>query len=149
VQQTLILVLVLLAGMGQPVQIAANSELRQAIKSPILSALISFAVGATVLLVLMFCGILGGRGKPAGAVGAPWWSWIGGICGAFSVVIAIIALPKSNAATVIAFTILGQLSASIAVDHFGWLRVPQVRINASRIIGAVLLVAGAFLIHRK
>ncbi|HEY8751686.1 MAG TPA: DMT family transporter [Tepidisphaeraceae bacterium] len=145
----LILALVVLAGMGQPVQVAANSELRQAVKSPILSALISFAVGAIVLLALMFCGVLGGRGKPSGIAAAPWWGWIGGFFGAFSVVIAIVALPRSNVATVIAFTILGQLLASIAVDHFGWLRVPQVPINGSRVMGAILLTAGAFFIHRK
>lgn len=145
----LILGLVLVAGMGQPVQVAANTKLRQAVQSPVLAACLSFTIGAAVLLALVFSGVLGGRGRPAGAADAPWWAWVGGLSGVVSVVVAILALPQSNAATVIAVTILGQLSAAVLVDHFGWLDVPKVRVNVSRVVGVVLLLAGAFLIQRK
>ena len=145
----LILALVLLAGMGQPVQVAANTKLRQAVQSPVLGALLSFVIGAGILLLLVFSGVLGGRGRMAGAADAPWWAWVGGLSGVLSVVVAILALPRNNAATVIAVTVLGQLTASVVVDHFGWLDVPQVRVNVSRVIGAVLLLVGALLIQRK
>jgi bacterial/archaeal transporter family-2 protein len=69
--------------------------------------------------------------------------------GAFSVIMAILAIKRSNEGTVIAFTIVGQLTLSIVIDHFGWLDVPQTRISANRIIGVGLLALGAFLIHRK
>jgi bacterial/archaeal transporter family-2 protein len=131
----LILALVLVAGMGQPVQVAANAKLRQAVQSPVLGALLSFMMGAALLTVLVFSGVLGGRGKPLGATHAPWWAWLGGVSGVLSVVVAILALPHNNAATVIAMTILGQLTASIVMDHFGWLDVPQVRMNARRSSG--------------
>jgi transporter family-2 protein len=149
VSRYLILALVLIAGTGQPVQVAANTKLREAVQSPVLGAFLSFVIGAAVLLLLVFSGVLGGRGKPGGATLAPWWAWVGGLCGVFSVVVSILALPQNNAATVIAVTVLGQLTAPMVIDHFGWLDVPEARISISRLLGAAMLLAGAFLIQRK
>ena len=145
----LILALVVLAGCGQPVQVAANNRLRDAVRSPALSAALSFLVGTLALCLLALFGFPGGRGRIAGAFQAPWWAWVGGLLGAFSVFMAIVAIKRSNEGTIIAFTIVGQLSLSIVIDHFGWLNVPQTRISANRIIGVVFLALGAFLIHRK
>jgi transporter family-2 protein len=149
VSRYLILPLVLIAGMGQPVQVAANTKLREAVASPVLGAFLSFVIGAAVLVLLVFSGVLGGRGRPAGAADAPWWAWVGGLSGVLSVVVAILALPPNNAATVIAVTVLGQLAASMVIDHFGWLGVREARISFPRLLGAAMLLAGAFLIQRK
>jgi uncharacterized membrane protein YdcZ (DUF606 family) len=35
------------------------------------------------------------------------------------------------------------------LDHFGWLGVPQIRINWWRICGVVLLFSGALLMQKK
>ena len=145
----LILALVVLAGCGQPVQVAANARLRDSVRSPALAALLSFLVGSAVLGALALFGVPGGRGQWRAVLDTPWWAWVGGLSGAFSVFIAIVALRRSGEATVIAFTIVGQLTLSIVIDHFGWLNVPQRSLSASRVVGAVLLVVGAFLIHRK
>ena len=145
----LILGLVIMAGTLQPVQVAANTKFREAVDSPVMAGLLSFLVGVAALLVLEVFGVPGGRGRLWGAAGAPWWAWAGGLSGVLSVVVAILALPRSNAATVIAMTILGQLTASVVIDHFGWLNVPQVSVSFRRILGCLLLVAGAFLIQKK
>jgi len=145
----LILALVVLAGTLQPVQVAANTRLREAVGSPVMAAMLSFLVGVSALLLLQIFGVPGGRGRLSGATAAPWWAWVGGLSGVLSVVVAIIALPHNNAATVIAMTILGQLTASVVIDHFGWLNVPQVSAGFRRILGCALLVLGAYLIQKK
>jgi transporter family-2 protein len=53
-----------------------------------------------------------------------------------------------SSATIIGAAILGQLIASMVIDHFGWFNVAVVPINTSRIIGAVLLLIGAILMRR-
>ncbi len=144
----LIVLLVVLAGMGQPIQAAMNARLRESVDSPALTALLSFVVGAVVLAIVTSSGTLG-RGTLSGLNRAPWWSWLGGLSGAFSVITALIALPRAGSAVVISAALLGQTAASLAIDHFGWLDVPRVPINALRVAGVILLFAGVLLIQHK
>jgi uncharacterized membrane protein YdcZ (DUF606 family) len=37
----------------------------------------------------------------------------------------------------------------MVIDHFGWLNVETVRIDSSRVIGAILLLIGVILIQRR
>ena len=50
---------------------------------------------------------------------------------------------------VIAATVFGQLIAAVVIDHFGWLGVPQVRLNPWRIAGAVLLFVAALMMQKR
>ena len=143
----LLILLVVASALGQPIQIAANNRLREAVQSPVLSALIGFLVGGTLLAILILSGLFE-RGELRGLRNAPWWAWVGGLLAVFSVMAGIVALPRMSSATIIAAAVFGQLVASMVIDHFGWLNVPVVPINRSRIIGAVLLLIGAFLMRR-
>jgi transporter family-2 protein len=144
----LLLALIVVAGCGIPVQVAANNRLDKAVHSPALSVALSFLIGSGLLALLMVSGALG-RGSISGATTAPWWSWLGGIFSAFVVVVSIIALPRTGAGAVMAATVFGQLTTAMILDHFGWLDVPQIRISGWRVMGAVLLLAGALLMRSK
>ena|ERR1043166_3272252 len=146
--QIWLILLVVISGLGQPVQVAANSRLREILQSPALSGFLSLSISAALLALLAFCGLMN-RGSLLALHHAPWWVWLGGICGALSIVSGILALPSTNAATVIAAAVLGQLVGSMVVDHFGWLNVQPVRISITRILGGVLLFTGALLIARR
>ena len=143
----LILVLVVLGGAVIPIQVAANKRMEQAVRSPVLAAAIALLVGGIVLALLSTTGWFG-RGKISGAASAPWWVWLAASFSIFTVV-SIIALPRVGAAAVIAATVVGQLVAAAVLDQFGWLGVPQVRLNWWRIGGAVLLLAGTLMMQRK
>ena len=56
--------------------------------------------------------------------------------------------PRSTAFSVLVTVIAGQMSASVAFDHFGWLGLPQRSADLPRLAGIVLLVAGVMLIRR-
>jgi transporter family-2 protein len=75
-------------------------------------------------------------------------SWTGGIFGAIYIAISILMLPKLGAATVLALLVAGQMIGSIVFDHYGLLGVPVHSVNLSRILGALLLMAGVLLIRR-
>lgn len=143
-----IIVLLILGGMGLTLQAAVNSRLREAVGVPVLSALISFGVGAAALALMLALGILG-RARPLELSGSPWWMWIGGLFGAFYVVLAVIGVPKVGSAVVIACAVFGQMAAALVLDSFGWLGVPRAPLSLWRIAGAVLVVAGVLLIQKK
>ena len=143
----MILALVVLGGAAIPIQVAANKRMEQAVRSPTLAATLAFFAGGLALAALTATGWLG-RGELRGAADAPWWAWAAAAMSLFAVV-SIVALPRVGAAGVIAATVFGQLTAAAAIDHFGWLNVPQVRLNWWRVSGAVLLFAGTLLMQRK
>ena len=74
---SLIVLLVVLARVGQPVPAAMNARLREPVGSPALTALLSFAVGGLALTTLTSTGALG-RGPLSDPGRAPWWAWLGG-----------------------------------------------------------------------
>ena len=147
--QYLLIGLIALSGVGLPVQDALNAQLRSAIKSPMLGALLSFLVGAAVLGVLTAFGVLG-HGKLSGLSKTHWWVWMGGgLLGAFAVTIGLIGIPKVSAGVVIAATVFGQLLMAVTVDHFGWFGVPRVPLNPWRVAGALGLFACVLMMQKK
>ena len=116
--------------------------------SPALSALISFLVGGVALGLLTALGALG-RGRLSELTGSPWWVWIGGLFGAFYVVLAVIGVQKVGSAVVISCAVFGQMTAALALDSMGWLGVPRAPLNLWRVLGALLVLAGVLLIQAK
>ena len=47
----------------------------------------------------------------------------------------------------VAFTLAGQLAASLLLDNYGLLGFPVIPFDAKRLIGSILLVAGVWLIR--
>jgi transporter family-2 protein len=58
-------------------------------------------------------------------------------------------MPVVGVANMLAAAIVGQLVASILIDHFGLLGGMRISINPSRIFGVVLLFVGLYFIQRK
>ena len=143
-----LMILVVVAGAGLAVQAAVNSRLRVGIGNPILSALVSFAVGAVALGLVLLSGVFG-RTRLAGSEAAPWWAWTGGLAGAFYVALAVIAVPRIGTALLIAGAVLGQMVGALVLDSFGWLGVPKVPLNVWRVLGAALVLVGVALMQRK
>lgn len=137
----------LLSGVVLPLQAAVNAQLRQVLASAVLAALVSFLVGTVALLgyAAMTRTVL--TDWRAAAL-APWWAWLGGLLGAIYVVTAILVTPRLGAAALVAVTVTGQLVAALVMDHFGWLGLPLQPLSSARIVGAVLLMAGVFLMTR-
>jgi bacterial/archaeal transporter family-2 protein len=77
----------------------------------------------------------------------PWWGWLGGLVGASYVTVSLLAVPEIGAAPTIALSVAGQQLASALVDHAGLFRLPRRPLTLARIVGVLVLVAGAVLLQ--
>jgi len=128
-------------------QAPINSRLGKSVGS-LQAATFSFLIG-TAVLILIAAFVRGGLGSLGQARYVPWWALVGGLLGAVYVSVALVAVRTLGASGLIAVTIAGQLATSVAIDRFGLLGIAKQQIDASRIVGLVLLVVGALLVIRK
>lgn len=132
-----------LVGMQAPV----NSRLGRSVGS-VQAASFSFLVGTALLLVIAAF-VNGGLGSLGQVRSVPWWALVGGLLGAVYVTVALVAVRSLGASGLTAVVITGQLAISVAIDRFGLFGIAKQHIDASRIIGLVLLVAGVVLVVRR
>lgn len=59
-----------------------------------------------------------------------------------------ITFPRLGGTMMVALIIIGQLTAGMVIDHFGWLGVTRHPIDLPRVLGLVMLFAGGFLISK-
>ena len=139
--------LAIAAGVSIVVQQVLNSNLRTALNSAAWSGFMSYFVGVVCMALLALA-----LRDPLPAVGVaariPWWAWSGGLFGAIFIGLVILLVPRLGAATFIALLVTGQMLASVAFDHFGWLGLAQRPVDVPRLIGVALLIGGVVLIRR-
>ncbi len=145
--KSLLLLLMLGAGMVVPLQAGLNAEFRRHAGHPLWAGLLNFMVGlAAIVLVLVLM-----RVSPPSATrlaAAPSWAWLGGLCGATMVVSAVVSAPHLGAAALVAALVCGQLMASVVLDHFGAVGYEVRPVTVQRVVGVGLLIAGVVLVQR-
>lgn len=136
------ILLILLAGIGNPVQTAVNSRLRFALGTPLISSTVSFTVGLLVLalLTLLTCGTLFVPASVASQV--PWWAWGGGVIGAVMLTALIVVFPKLGGVLTVLLPMIGQIFLSILIDTFGWFGTEPIPLSVPRVAGLLLVTAG-------
>jgi transporter family-2 protein len=147
VDRGLAVVLTALVGGFIALQAPINSQLGRHIGT-FQGAFLSFLVGTTVLFVIAaFAG--GGLAQAAEARHLPWYYLTGGLLGAAYVTTVLVTVRTLGAGGVVAATIAGQLTASVALDHFGLLDVARQPVTLLRLVGVALLAVGVYLIVRE
>ena len=141
------MLLVLAAGGMISLQAPTNAMLARAGGSPVLAALISFAVGTVVLLGVWLAS--GSRPRASSFAGLPPYAWFGGAYGALYVAVAAYAAPKIGLASLITIGIAGQIVMALLLDHVGAFGLPRDPLSIGRIAGALLVVAGVVLVRRS
>jgi transporter family-2 protein len=131
------------AGAATAVQAAANAGL-----SARIGLAATLVLNALVVLVCAL-GFQLARGGPGTffAAGTPWHLYVGGFCGFFIIFSMASAFPRIGAALAIALVVLGQSAAALAIDHYGWMGMPQEPISLARAAGLVLVLGGIALIR--
>jgi len=133
------------SGAALAVQVGMNNTLRSRVGSPMVAALISFAIGtfALTLFVVAIQPRLPGRSELAGS---PAWMWCGGLVGAIYVASAAAFAARLGAAAWLALIVTGQIAASLALDHFGLVGFPRRPITPMKLAGAVVLLIGVAMV---
>lgn len=136
---------ILVAGALQALGVAWNAQLRGALVNPWLAAAVSFVpvVFVFALVFILRPSPLPGRGDIAGV--RPWMP-LAGLAGAVAVFGGLLFVDKVGAGAFNGLLITANLLTSIALDHFGWLGMNQVRAGAARLGGAAVMVGGIVLI---
>ncbi|MCF4129107.1 DMT family transporter [Methylobacterium sp. SyP6R] len=136
---------ILAAGALMAIGVVWNSQLRGALVNPWLAATVSFVpvVFAFALMFLLRPTPLPTRKDLAGV---RWWMPLAGITGAVAVFAGLLFVDKVGAGALNGLLITANLLTSVALDHFGWLGMRQVKAGPPRLLGAALMVGGIVLI---
>jgi bacterial/archaeal transporter family-2 protein len=134
----------ILAGAALPIQGAINAQLRADLDAPVAVGALSFVVATAGMGLLL---LVSNATRPRIPRAMPWWGWLGGLFGAIYVTSVFTLIPEIGAAATIALTVGGQQAASLLVDRYGLLRLPQRPVTALRLVAVGALLAGVLLIQ--
>jgi transporter family-2 protein len=140
--------LALVAGLAGSIQVAVMGRFGERIGTfeALAANLIFSAIIATAVLLVLRQS-LAGFGE---ALRSPWWYWVGG--GGMGVVVVLsitVVTPRIGAAATIGLLIAGQLAMGVVIDSYGLFGVEKVALSWPRILGVLLLAAGAVLALRR
>ena len=130
-----------------PIQPLLNAEMRRAAGgSGFFAAAVNFGVG---LVALIACWLAFRPGWPtlSGLGSAPWWAWTGGLIGGAFVVLTMIMAPRLGVVLMLGLILVGQMIASLVVDHFGIAGAPVREATGLRIGGTLLVIAGVVMVQ--
>jgi transporter family-2 protein len=135
------------AGLAGAVQAAVMGELGERVgivPALAFAVLVSLTCALVALLVWerSFAGV-------RAALHEPVWLWLGGVMSVFIVVAITVGPPRIGVTATIAIVIAGNLLSAALIDRLGLLGVEQVGLSWPRILGFVLLAAGAALTLKR
>ena len=131
------------AGLAGAVQAAVMGELGERVG---IVPAVAFSVGLALLAGLAallvwersFAGIRAAAQEPA-------WLWIGGLMSVFIVLAVTVAPPRIGVAATIGVVIAGNLVSAAVIDRYGLFGQDVIPIDRWRLLGLLLLAAGAAL----
>ena len=135
------------AGLAGSIQVALMSRLGERIG--VLEALGFSATVTAVLAVLALLVVHRSLGAFEQAFRQPWWMLLGGVMGLLIVFTVTYAGPRIGIAATVGILIAGQLVMGAAIDGWGLFRSDRIPLHWPRLLGIVLLAAGAALSLRK
>lgn len=132
-------------GVAMATQAAVNGNLGESMGSSITASTVSFGTGMLIMLAIVLATrSYKGFGNLRGDL-SPWWMWAGGLLGAAFVLFNTYLAPRIGAGADMVLILLGQLSCSLAVDHWGLLRSEKRRTALTQVAGIAVLFAGIVL----
>jgi transporter family-2 protein len=111
------------------------------------ASIVSFVPIVALLLVLWLCQpnpMPSGKGIAA----MPWWAPLGGLEGAFAVIMGLLFVDKVGAGPFAGLTITANILMSLLIDQFGLFGIQQHSLNGWRVLGGALMTGAIVLIAR-
>lgn len=138
---------IIIGGALQAAGAPMNGVLKASLVNPWLASAVSFLLVTFLALALFFM-----QPSPLPTFNdmkdMRWWAPLGGIVGAVAVFAGLTLVQKVGVGTLNGLTICANLIASIAIDHFALVGVPEHPLSWLRAVGAVLMVGGVALVMR-
>lgn len=135
-------------GVAMTIQSGINAQLHSGLNHPLLAAFLSFVGGLLLLGVLL---LIVRQPLPAASSfgNLRWYNYTGGFLGAFVVYAVIISVYKVGASNMFILIVAGQLITAVLMDHFSILGLKENPVTTQKILGILLVVAGAYLVNKK
>jgi transporter family-2 protein len=138
--------IMLLTGIGIPILAALNAGLGIRLGHPMAASVILFAVALLIAVAGALC--TGSIGQVRLSSGAPFHFHLGGVFVAFYVIAVTFIAPRFGVGNAIFFVLVGQLISAATIDHFGLFGAMRSAIDAKRIAGIGVMIAGVYLARR-
>ena len=139
--------LAVVAGLAGAVQAAVMGEIGE--RAGIFPALAFSGVVSVVLgIALLLVAKQSVRGL-ADVVREPVWLWSGGALSVLIILAITVASPRIGLVATIGTIIALNLGMAAAIDRFGWFGLDRIAMTGPRIVGLILLGAGAALTLSK
>ncbi len=134
------------AGVAIAIQAGMNARLGVELGSSMLGTSVAFAVAclASLLVLLLQWDGLPGLDR---LEGVPAYLWLGGVLSAFGVGMFYFLIPRMGVGPMMTFALTGQILLAVICSHFGWFDQPVRPMNATRLAGLLVLIAGVSLIY--
>jgi len=140
-------VLCVLAGLAGAVQVGVMAALGDRVGT--VGALAFATVLSAVLAVAALLVAQRSFGAFARATEQPWWMLLGGVIGLFILLTITYAGAQIGTAATVGILIAGQLVMGAVIDRFGLFGTKQIALQWPRVLGILLLGAGAALSLRR
>lgn len=129
-----------LSGLAMTLQGTFNALLGKRVDLPAM-ILVVHVTGLALGVVLY---LLWGKPRRLPALGGvPWYALLGGILGVAIIAGVAYALARTGIALGVSVILTAQLITGVAVDHFGLFGTERVAAGWPRLVGTLLLIAGA------
>ncbi|MCD9028435.1 DMT family transporter [Luteimonas sp. BDR2-5] len=136
----------ILAGVSFVMQSAVNTQLRESLASLSWAVFFSY-LGGTLVMGLVLAATRTALPAAATLPQTPWIAWTGGLFGVVYVMSLVVLLPRIGSVAALALLVAGQMLAALVFDQFGWFGIAQQAVTPTKVLGALLLVAGVVLVR--
>ena len=134
-------------GVTSTAQAAVNTALGRALGAPAYGAFAAYCI-AVSLLVASTAMHARARGLPLFAFTRRqpmWWELCGGVCGAAYMLTAVSLTPALGVELFFSLVVVGQLGASLALDHIGFVGMPVSTATPAKLCALFVALAGVAL----
>jgi transporter family-2 protein len=138
---------IILGGVLQAAGAPINGVLKASLVNPWLASAVSFMLVTFLTIALFWI-----QPTPLPTLtdlrDMKWWAPLGGIVGAVAVFAGLTLVQKVGVGAINGLTICANLIASIVIDHFGLIGVPDHPLSWLRTLGALLMLSGVALVMK-
>src|SRR5215831_1212462 len=142
------IVLALITGALIPVQASTNAAFSKSTGNPYITGVVVLSVGLIAALIFI---VISRTQIPSITQfkNGPLYSYTGGLIVCTYVIMITVITPKLGVGNAIGLIVTGQIICAVIIDHFGLLGATARRIDLPRLIGALMMIGGIYLVMKK
>ena len=133
----------LAAGIALSIEGAIYSELGKVI-GKFESSFYNFFIGSIILFIIV---LFFGRGQLNQSLKVPKWYLLGGLFCVIYLMVLVYAIPKVGVGLSMISAVIGQIVASMMLEHFNWLGSPLKKMNKNRTIAVACMMVALYFIY--